>query len=49
MLTIEQVKQLLNNPLLSDQEIEDIRDAFGRLAEIVFEKWRSERDEEIIN
>ncbi len=43
MLTIQQTKQLLNNPALTDQEAEKIRDDFRMLAEIIFQKWQSEQ------
>ncbi len=43
MLSVERVKELLSDPSLSDTEIEQIRDEFQILAEIIFEKWRDER------
>jgi len=43
MLSIENVKKLLNNLEISDKEAEEIRDAFYMLAEIIFEKWQKER------
>ena len=43
MLSVERVKELLSDPSLSDVEVEQIRDEFQILAEIIFEKWRLER------
>lgn len=39
MLSIERVKELLNDPKLSDKEIEEIRDGFLILAEIIYDRW----------
>ncbi len=46
MLSIERTKQLINDPLLSDKEAEEIRDGFRALAEIIFETWREEKKRE---
>ncbi len=43
MLSVERVKQLINNPKLSDQEVEEIRDGLYMLAELMFEQWQAER------
>ncbi len=43
MLSIERVKELLNDPKLSDKEIEEIRDQMYMLCEIMFEQWQAER------
>jgi len=43
MLTLEQMKAILNDPDLSDDEILEIRDQFYYLAELIFEKWQKER------
>ena len=44
MLTIERVKQILNDPKLTDQEIEQIRDGFQSLVEdVIFPAWLEER------
>ncbi len=43
MLSIERVKELINDPSLSDKEIEEIRDGFYQLSEIMFEQWMEER------
>jgi len=43
MLSIERVKELINDPSLSDKEIEEIRDELYILAGIILEKWRIDR------
>ena len=43
MISIERVKELLNDPNLSDKEVEEIRDGFYQLSEIIFEQWQAER------
>ena len=43
MLSIERVKELINDPRLSDKEIEEIRDGFYNLSELIFEQWNEER------
>jgi hypothetical protein len=43
MLSIERVKELLNDPNLSDKEVEEIRDGFRMLSEVIFEQWEAER------
>jgi len=43
MLTVEQTKKLLNNPALSDEVVEKIRDDFRLLAEVIFEKQHEEK------
>ena len=43
MLSIERVKELINDPKLSDKEIEEIRDGFHQLSEVIFEQWNEER------
>ena len=43
MLSIKRVKELLNNPDISDKEAEEIRDNFRMLAEIIFEKWQQDK------
>lgn len=42
MLSIERVKQLLSDPLMSDNEAEKIRDEFRALAEVIFEQWQKQ-------
>ena len=44
MLTLEQVKKLLNDPAISDSQALEIRDHFYSLAEIVFEQWQKEKE-----
>mgnify|MGYP001217471088 CR=1 FL=1 len=44
MLTLEQVKKILDDPAISDQEALEIRDQLYALAEIIFEKWQQERE-----
>ena len=44
MLTLEQVKNLLNDPAISDEEALEIRDQFYSLAEIIFEQWQKEKE-----
>jgi hypothetical protein len=43
MLSVERVKELLNDPNLSDKEIAEIRDGFYMLSEVIFEQWQAER------
>jgi len=43
MLSIERVKELLNDPKLSDKEVEEIRDQTYLLTEVIFEQWMEER------
>ena len=43
MLSTERIKTLINNPNLSDKEIEEIRDGLYMLAEVMFEQWQAER------
>jgi hypothetical protein len=44
MLSLEQVKKLLNDSTISDSEVLEIRDNFRSFAEIIFEKWQTEKD-----
>lgn len=46
MLSLEHVKKLLNDPTLSDEEVLEIRDQFYTLCEIIYERWRAEKDQE---
>lgn len=46
MLSLEQMKRLLNNPAIPDDEVLEIRDQFYSLAEIIFEQWQKERQQE---
>ena len=43
MLTLEQMKKLLDDPSLSDSEVLEIRDGLYALAEIIYEKWQEDR------
>lgn len=43
MLSVERVKELLNDPKISDKEAEEIRDDFNILAEMIFEKWMEDK------
>lgn len=43
MLSIERVKKLLDDPTISDDEAEKIRDDMRALVEIIFEKWMEDR------
>lgn len=43
MLTLEQMKKLLNDPSLTDSQILEIRDQLSSLAEIIFEKWQQDK------
>ena len=44
MLTTERVKQLANDPTLSDKQIEEIREGFYMLSQVIFEQWQAERN-----
>lgn len=44
MLTIQQVKIMLSNPNISDEEAMEIRDGFRSLAEVMFEQWEKEKE-----
>ena len=49
MLAIEQVKKIIGDPDISDEEAEQIRDECRIFAEIIFERWlknKSPRDDE---
>lgn len=43
MLSVEEVKTILNDPKLSEKELEEIRDGFYLLVEVIFEQWQAER------
>ena len=43
MITVERVKKLLHDPLLTDEQIEGIRDEFHQLAELIFDDWREKQ------
>lgn len=45
MIPIERIKQLLDDPKISDEEAEKIRDGFRFLVEdIIFESWLANRE-----
>lgn len=44
MLSVERVKQLANDPSLTDKQIEEIRDGFYMLSQVIFEQWQAERN-----
>jgi hypothetical protein len=46
MLTLEQVKKSLNDPSISDSEALEIRDQMYSLAEIIFEQWQLQREQD---
>ncbi len=46
MLSIKRIKELLEGRNLTDEEAEEIRDAFRALAEIIYEKWEQDRESE---
>lgn len=44
MLTVERVKQILNDPNLTDEQVEEIRNGFHFLVEdVIFPAWLEER------
>ena len=43
MISLEQVKALLNDPTISDEEVLEIRDQCYSLAEIIFEQWQKDK------
>ena len=43
MLSVERVKEILNDPKLSDKEVEEIRDQLYMLSKLMFEQWQAER------
>ena len=44
MLTIQQVKTILNDPNISDEKAMEIRDNFRSLVEVIFEQWEKEKE-----
>ncbi len=40
MLTLNQVKTLLHNPNISDEQAAEIQDQMRLLVEIIFEQWK---------
>jgi hypothetical protein len=43
MLTIEQMKKLLDDPSIPDDQVLEIRDQLYSLAEVIFEKWQQDK------
>lgn len=43
MLSVEDIKKILGDAVRDDKEAEEIRDGFRDLAELIFEKWLSEK------
>jgi len=43
MLSVERIKEIINDPSLSDEELTEIRDEYRLLAEIIFDQWNEER------
>ena len=45
MLSIDRVKEILNDPEISDEEAKRIRDGFRDLVmDVIFEQWVDERN-----
>jgi len=43
MLTLEQMKKLLGDPSIPDEQVLEIRDQLYALAEIIYEKWEQDK------
>jgi hypothetical protein len=43
MLTLQQMKKLLDDPSIPDEQVLEIRDQLYSLAEIIFEQWQKEK------
>ena len=43
MLSVEEVKRILKDDTISDEEAKAIRDGFCDLAEIIFEKYQKDK------
>ena len=46
MLTLEQMKKLLDDSSIPDEQVLEIRDQFYALAEIIYEQWEIDRAKE---
>jgi signal-transduction protein with cAMP-binding, CBS, and nucleotidyltransferase domain len=44
MLSVERLKEIINDPNLSDEKLKEIRDAFYLLADIILNHYQSEKD-----
>ena len=47
MLSIEDIKEIMDDPSLSDSELEAIRDEGRALVEVIFDHWRKEKAQEL--
>ena len=47
MLSLDQVRKLLDDASLTDEQILEIRDACGALATLIIENWLHRQTEEI--
>lgn len=43
MISVEKTKQLMDDPNLSDEQAEEIRDYCRMFAEVIFEQWANKR------
>lgn len=43
MLSIERIKELVDDPSLTDEDAEKIRGDLQRLVEVIFAKWEEDR------
>ena len=43
LLTVEQTREILKDPTLTDEQLTEIRDGYRLMAEVIFDKWLSER------
>jgi DNA-binding winged helix-turn-helix (wHTH) protein len=43
LLTVEQTREILKDPELTDEQLTEIRDGYRLMAEVIFDKWLSER------
>lgn len=42
MISVEEMKKILNDDSLSDEQVREIRDELRALAEVIFEKWQQD-------
>jgi len=43
MISVQQAQQLINDPTLSEKEVQVIRDEMRLLAEIIYECWQEQK------
>lgn len=43
MVSLERARELLRDASLTDQEVKEARDVLRLLAEVIFDKWHSQR------